>query len=311
MKKVTKFKKSEKGFLAVYASLIMLMLFFIVAAWGPMMSQMATGNVETEKAIGAEYLAVGELSRIEGHIKNDDMTSGSAILDKISADKNSLNYYNLKVNDSDSDSDIDGFKFAIYKELNETSGNWEVTSIAKYNGTTKIARKTISSAGNTNLKSTALIATQSTVHTLYVEGEDDWKFKGFKNGNQLSDAIANYNEDRDTGVNILYEETNEGFINKLLGTTDYKTELGLGKLYWAGSIRNKQGEIDIVYYLAESSFGRNAGRGWAIAMLTSPDDLDSPTVEEFVYYRGLASKNGVREATKLKDTYDWEEVVIY
>ena len=304
MEKITKSKKSEKGFLAIYASLIMLMLFFIVAAWVPMMSQMANSNIETEKFVGAEYLASGELSRVVGYIRDNTITSNSGVLDKVST-KDNLKYYDLKVDDDDSASDIDGIEFAIYTEpaLNTSSSEFVVTAIAKYNGTTKIARKTVV-RGSVNLESTALLATQKAAHTLYLEG------KSFKNGNQLSSAIALYNKLLDTGVYILYEETNESFINKLLGTTDYKTELGIGKLYWAADIKNKEDETDIVYYLAEDSLGKNSNKGWAIALLNDAA-INSPTVEDFVYYRGLASKKDVREATKLEDTSDWEEVEIY
>jgi len=305
MKKTKEFKKSQQGFLAIYATLVMLMLFFIVTAWGPMMSQMAVKNVEIEKSLGAEYLAAGELSRVAGYIKNNTMMSDRDILDKVST-KDDLKYYNLKVNDDDTDSDIDDFTFAIYTDpdLNYSSSEFVVTAIAKYNGTTKIARKTVV-RGSVNLESTALLAAQKAAHALYLDGQS------FKNGNQLSSAIALYNQLLDTGDYILYEETNESFINKLLGTTDYKTELGIDKLYWAADIENKEGETDIVYYLAEDSLGKNSNKGWAIALLNDAA-ISSPTVEDFVYYRGLAVTNkDVREATKLKDTSDWEEVEIY
>lgn len=287
MKKTKEFKKSQQGFLAIYATLVMLMLFFIVTAWGPMMSQMAVKNVEIEKSLGAEYLAAGELSRVAGYIKNNTMMSDRDILDKVST-KDDLKYYNLKVNDDDTDSDIDDFTFAIYTDpdLNYSSSEFVVTAIAKYNGTTKIMKKTIKKGTSSEMSpSEALLKTQDAVANIFADAIASGKFNGFS-GNQLNSEIVDFN----TEDNTLYEETNEAFINKLLGTTDYKTELGIDELYWHVNLGSRTEEDTVFYYLAENPTGNNSWRGWAVAI---------PTSEGFVYYQGLGTNlNGtVRQET--------------
>lgn len=307
MVNANKFKKSEQGFLAVYATLVMLMLFFIVAAWGPMMSQMATGNVETEKYVGAEYLAEGELSRVIGYIKNNTMTGDSAILDKVSA-KDNLKYYSLKTNDDDSKADIDGFEFAIYSEpaLNSSSSEFVVTAIAKYNGTTKIVRQTVQKGEGTSNEDTGTTAskgsrklkqTQQAIVNIFKDAikkakQNGETFQGFT-GPELNEAIVNSNGTGNGNKKTLYEETDDDFINELLGTTDYKSELYINnkttvdKLYWHVNLGSHTEEDTVLYYLADSSTGTNGWTAWAIAIPTGKN--------KFIYYRGLNTNwNGTK-----------------
>ena len=220
------------------------------------------------------------------------MTGDSGILDKVST-KDNLVFYDLKVEDDDSSSDIDGLKFAIYTEpdLNNTSSEFVVTAIAKYDGTTKIMRKTIEKVdASTITASQALLDTQSAIAAIFEAGiENDKNFNGFS-GNQLNTAVAKYNQDENGTSKILYEETNDDIINKLLGTTDYKTELGIDELYWHVNLGFRSDEDSVFYYLGENSNGNNNWRGWAAAI---------PTTDGFVYYRGLNTNwNGtVREET--------------
>lgn len=281
MKKTAFFLKDENGFMAIYATLIMALLLVIVAAWVPMKTQTVKANIEKERAVAAESLANGELSRVSGYLKLGIVDS-PGILDNISARAGNLTYHALKTNDGDNSDVVSGSSYAIYTEPRLDSGaeSFIVTAIAKVNGTTKIVRKTVelgNAENNTGDPSKALLNTQKAgEYMLDVVGYGAGY--GYYRGRRLTwDVYETYN----TGDYSNFLETDEDFLNKLLGTQNYKDEIQYGyehKLYWRLTRFRGKDKSTAGFYLTNlEGFAYN--RAYAVAIPT--DDGG------FIYYRSV------------------------